>query len=248
MRLLVSYGHVPVVPTQTQVEGQTRADAPVVLEVRGEVLEVELARVAGGSRHAECRRLEDAHARVVPEQHVGDAIARESDVERVVAEEPGGEIALQPPAAIVDAEVQRVAPSDPRRGVADVPHRLIARGVGVDRAAGPRVAVDRDARTLALVVRNVREHAGHIEEVHVRLRARNAALIRARVHAAHAELVDERVPNRPAVGDLPVPGVLHEDAVAGFDHVPGGRVLIAGLRVAEEHAAEARPDPDRHEP
>ena len=86
-------------------------------------------------------------------------IAGEADVERVVAEEPGRQIALQPPAAVVDAEVQRVAALDPRRRVADVPHRLIARGVGVDRAARARVPVHRDARTLALVVGNVGEHA-----------------------------------------------------------------------------------------
>ena len=102
-------GHVPVVPAKAQVDGQLRADAPVVLEVRREVLEVELARVAGGSRHAVRRRLEDADARVVPEQHVGDEIAGEPDVVGVVAEEPRRQIALEPPAAIVDAEVQRVA-------------------------------------------------------------------------------------------------------------------------------------------
>ena len=65
-------GHVPVVPPETEVDRQPRVDPPVVLEVRREVLEVELARIAGRSRHAEGRRLEHADARVVPEQHVGD--------------------------------------------------------------------------------------------------------------------------------------------------------------------------------
>ena len=52
--------------------------------------------------------LEDADRRVVPEQHVGDRVAGEADVEAVAAEESRGEVALQPPAAIVEAEVQRV--------------------------------------------------------------------------------------------------------------------------------------------
>ena len=59
-------GHVAVVPAQAEIHGQPRIDAPVVLDVRGEVLEVELARIARRSRHAERRRLEDADARVVP--------------------------------------------------------------------------------------------------------------------------------------------------------------------------------------
>ena len=47
-----------------------------------------------------------------------------------------------------------------------------------------------------------------------------------------------RVPNRPAVGDLPVLGVLHEHTVTRFDEIRGVGVLIAGLRVPEEHPAE----------
>ncbi len=79
---------------------------------------------------------------------------------------------------------------------------------------------------------------GHVEEIHVRLRARNPLLIGARIHASQAELVDHRVANRPAVGYLPVPGVLHEDTVAWIDRVAGGRVLVAGVRIANEDTAQ----------
>ncbi len=129
-------GHVPVVPTKAQVHRQLELTRQSSWKYGAKYAEVELARVARGARHAERRRLEHAHTRVIPEQHVGDEIARESDIERVVAEEARRQIALQPPPAIVDAKVQRVASGDPRRRVADVPHRLIAGGVRVDRAAG----------------------------------------------------------------------------------------------------------------
>src|SRR5205814_6314229 len=53
---------VAVVPPQTEVEGPVCVDAPVVLEILREVLEVEFAWVARGPRHPERRRPDGADA------------------------------------------------------------------------------------------------------------------------------------------------------------------------------------------
>ena len=129
--------------------------------------------------------------------------------------------------------------ADEGGGVAHVPHRLIARGIGVDGAARAGVADHPDAGALALGVRNVAERAGHPQRIDVGLRARDAVLVRSRVDPPEPELVHERIPDRPAVRDLPIRRVLLEHAVAWIDHVGGGRVPIRRPGIADECAPDA---------
>src|SRR6185503_8440415 len=101
-------------------------------------------------------------ARVVAEQEVGDLVAGdgETGAETEVPGEVGGEIPLQPPPAVVGADVERVVALDPGGGVADVPHGLGARGVGVHRAPGAGVVLEADVRAVPLVVGDVLEDSG----------------------------------------------------------------------------------------
>ena len=69
---------VAVVPPQAQVHREAGGHFPIVLQVRREIHEVELARVAGLRRDAERGRLKDADAGVVAEQHVGDRVTGEA--------------------------------------------------------------------------------------------------------------------------------------------------------------------------
>ena len=130
--------HAAVVVAQAEVQGEPGVHLPVVLDVGGEVREVHLARVADLAGDAEARGLEGGGARVVAEEEVRHRVSGdvEAGPEVEVPRQVGGEVALQPPPAVVGAEVESVAALDPGGRVADVPHGLGARGVGVDRAPG----------------------------------------------------------------------------------------------------------------
>ena len=88
-----------VVP-QPHVERQPRIDLPVILEIGGEVPEVEVAGIPGQVAHRESARLEDACVAVVAQQHVRDGmvpvgVAGEEAPEGELTEEVVGQIALE---------------------------------------------------------------------------------------------------------------------------------------------------------
>ena len=205
------------VPAEAEVQREARAHLPVILHIGCEILDVELARIAGSSLDAEARRLEDAGARIVPEQHVGDGVAGEEPAERELAEEIVRQISLERPLPVVRAEVQRVTPPDRRRRVAHVPHRLVARLVVVAGAAGAGEAgpgaAEPDRRIRPLIVAQIGEDAGQRHGVDIGLRRGEPVLVRAGPDIADAELVDEVGRDRQGMRHLPVPRLLNEEHV-----------------------------------
>ena len=163
-------------------------------------------------------------------------LPREADVVAVVAKESGGEIALQPPSPVAQPEIQRVTAGHPRRLVADIPHRLVAGTVGVDRATGARESLNADARTFSLGIREAGERAGGLKEIDICLRAADPLLVRPGLDMADAQLVDDVAAEGPGVGHLPVGRVLLEDAIADVEQIRVGPVVVQRLGIASEHA------------
>src|SRR5215467_241917 len=91
---------------QSQVQSEPIIHFPVILNVRGDVLEVVLARIARRVRVAEGGGLKDAGARIVAEQEVRNRVAGESAVEGEIAEKIGGQISPELPAPVIDADVR----------------------------------------------------------------------------------------------------------------------------------------------
>src|SRR5262245_55843541 len=98
-----------------------------------------------------------------------------------LTEEVIRQVTLERPFAEVGPEVQRVIAANPCGGIADIPHRLKAGRIIVDRAAAAGKTCAHtpktDRRVSSLDVGNSREDACQSKRVNIRLRRRRPILV-----------------------------------------------------------------------
>ena len=124
------------IPAQAKIERQLAVNLPVVLEERGEVAEFVIVQVAGRVRKAERAGKEAVSTAVGSEEEVRHFVPRGcSVVESVFAEEVAGVVSVQGPPLVVGAHSEGMRATDVGQVIAELPHRVVAVGVGVVRTA-----------------------------------------------------------------------------------------------------------------
>src|SRR5262245_30730621 len=131
-----------------------------------------------------------------------------------LTEEVIRQVTLERPFAEVGAEVQRVIAANPCGGIADIPHRLKAGRIIVDRAAvagKPRAHTRKtDRRVCSLDVWDFCEDVCQSKRVNIRLRRCRSMLVSPGLNVTQAKLIHEIGAERNSMGDLPAPGLLNE--------------------------------------